>query len=158
MNGWIQTRITHNNGVKIIAHAFDPIVLIGIGLIVSIYLWRKKEKEKSLMLIIVITTSALLLKIMKSFIAIERPINMLMDETSYAFPSGHSAMAAILLGMLIIIFYKRIKRKKLAIALSVLAALMIGMSRIFLNVHWVTDVVGGYLFGAFIIFNIINPS
>jgi undecaprenyl-diphosphatase len=53
--------------------------------------------------------------------------------------------------MLILIFYKKIKHKKLAIIFSAIFALLIGLNRILLNAHWVTDIFGGYLFGALII-------
>jgi undecaprenyl-diphosphatase len=133
------------------AYIFDPIVLAGIGMIAAIYLWLKKEKKKSITLAITIFITAISLKIMKSFFALERPLNMLVSETGYAFPSGHSAMIIVLLGTLIAMCYKKIRHKKLAIILSAVFSLIIGLSRIFLNVHWLTDILGGYLFGAFMI-------
>ncbi len=135
----------------IMAYLFDPIVLAGIGMIAAIYLWLKKEKKKSITLAITLVMAAILLKIMKPLFALERPLNMLVSETGYAFPSGHSAMIIVLLGMLIMIFSQKIRQKKLAIISSAVFALIIGLSRILLNVHWLTDILGGYLLGALII-------
>lgn len=78
----------------------------------------------------------------------------LVEEAGYAFPSGHAAFAAAFFGALIVLMGRwrwLDNRPRLRLALQVgLAALVlcIGASRVYLGVHWPSDVIGGFLFGA----------
>ena len=75
---------------------------------------------------------------------------MLIDESGYSFPSGHSMVGIAFYGMIIYITYKLIKkvwlRRIFTISLAVLIAL-IGFSRIYLGVHYPSDVIAGFAFG-----------
>lgn len=76
----------------------------------------------------------------------------LVEETSYSFPSGHSFASIVAFGCLIIIITLFIQstfwRKSLSI-LCVAMIFLIGFSRIFLGVHYLTDVIGGFSLGLF---------
>ena len=80
-----------------------------------------------------------------------RPIGInLIEETGLSFPSGHSMVGLAFYGFIIYLIYKLIsnKRKKqlFTIILSIII-LLIGFSRIYLGVHYFTDVIGGFLLG-----------
>ena len=70
---------------------------------------------------------------------------------SYSFPSGHSTMSAVvfltLAGILASLEPKR-RAKAFIFTLAVLTVLAIGFSRVYLGVHWPTDVLGGWTLGA----------
>ena len=72
----------------------------------------------------------------------------IINETGYSFPSGHSMVSMAFYGFLIYLIYKNIKNKYLKISLIVILLLliaMIGISRIYLGVHYTSDVCAGFL-------------
>jgi len=94
--------------------------------------------------------------LLKYVFARPRPDEMfwLVQENGYSFPSGHSngslilyMFLAILVGRLLILHAKPVSARVLRIVLAVLV-ILIGLSRIFLGVHYPTDVIGGWLLGA----------
>ena len=72
----------------------------------------------------------------------------LISETGYSFPSGHSMVSMAFYGFLIYLIHKYFKNKKLKIVLitflSVLI-ILIGISRIYLGVHYTSDVIAGFM-------------
>lgn len=74
----------------------------------------------------------------------------LVEESGYSFPSGHSMVSMAFYGIVIYLFYKNVSNKYLKwllITLLSLLILSIGFSRIYVGVHYFTDVVGGFLLG-----------
>lgn len=73
---------------------------------------------------------------------------MIVTENGYSFPSGHSMVSMAFYGFLIYLIYKRISNKYLKwglICFLLLLILLIGISRIYLGVHYTSDVIGGFL-------------
>ena len=71
-------------------------------------------------------------------------------EDSFAFPSGHSALAVVLYGFIVYFLWRNFKswKNKMNIAfLGFLIMIAIGFSRLYLGVHYLSDVLGGYLLG-----------
>lgn len=71
----------------------------------------------------------------------------LVSESGYSFPSGHSMISVAFYGLVIYFVYKNINNKYLKwvlISLLSLLILTIGFSRIYVGVHYFTDVVGGF--------------
>lgn len=91
-------------------------------------------------------TSALI----KIFVTRPRPLESFYLETSYSFPSTHSAMAITLFGFLAYFYSQRRSLKKSinATFLIIFLVLAVGFSRIYLRVHFLSDVLAGYLIGA----------
>lgn len=107
--------------------------------------------------VIIATITNMLLKVL--FMR-ERPdILRIVHETSYSFPSGHAMVNAALYGTISILIYKQFKDKKIKIgfiAFLSLLTLLIGYSRVYLGVHYITDVIGGWLFGIIISILVYN--
>jgi len=84
----------------------------------------------------------------KNFYAVVRPIPTLDSVGGYSFPSGHTSSAAIVFLVIIIALLSVIKNHFLRIAsitICVVCIVVVGISRMYLNVHWFSDVVGGLL-------------
>lgn len=74
-----------------------------------------------------------------------------LTATGPSFPSGHTSMSAIVfltLGALIATTRSRVTERLYILATAALLALLVGISRVLLGVHWATDVLGGWAFGA----------
>lgn len=108
----------------------------------------KKIKYRKLMLINIIL-DVILNTSLKYIFRRERPRDIMMViENGFSFPSGHTMLATIFYGFIIYLIYKSDKGRKfkyISIILLSLLILLIGISRIYLGVHYTTDVLGGYL-------------
>lgn len=74
----------------------------------------------------------------------------LIQESGYSFPSGHSMVSMAFYGIIIYLVYKNIENKYLKCGLIMglsLLILLIGFSRIYVGVHYFTDVLSGFLLG-----------
>lgn len=89
--------------------------------------------------------------ILKAIFSRQRPIEyMLIDESGYSFPSGHSMVSIAFYGFIIYVCYNLIKNKKVkCIIISVLSLLiaLIAFSRLYFGVHYPTDVLAGLTLG-----------
>ena len=69
------------------------------------------------------------------------------------FPSGHTANAVVIFGVLAIV---AVKHRRAMIALAVFVSITVGLSAIFLETHWVTDVLGGWIAGALVLLALLR--
>ena len=134
------------NIVKIITNIASVPVIIVVTLISIIWIKDKKINIAIVSNLVIITA---LNQLLKRIIARPRPIeHRLIDETGYSFPSGHSMVSAAFYGFLIYLIYKNVKNKYLKwglIAILSLLIFLIGTSRIYLGVHYTSDVLAGFL-------------
>ncbi|MDD5068432.1 MAG: phosphatase PAP2 family protein [Candidatus Pacebacteria bacterium] len=101
--------------------------------------------------------------ILKDLFKLVRPAVSLIPETFWSFPSGHSTMIVVFLSCLYYCWtrmYPNVgKWKKQAALFAVfLLSLLVGFSRLYLGVHWLSDVVAGFLLGLFwVTFAYLSP-
>ncbi|OBZ15088.1 phospholipid phosphatase [Bacillus sp. FJAT-27264] len=122
---------------------------IGISVLTIILLYfLLKHRMELLLFIWVGLGSQLLNSLMKQWFHRERPnIHRIIQEVGYSFPSGHSMAAFSLYGVIAYLLWRHLNRRRERAILVILAVLMtggIGWSRIYLGVHYPSDVIGGY--------------
>ena len=114
-----------------------------------IILLLNKFKKVRFLVVLNLINDVILNNILKFIFKRERPIDlMLIEETGYSFPSGHTMAACIFYGFIIYLIYKSKYSKRTKITLTIiltLLILLIGVSRIYLGVHYASDVIAGYL-------------
>lgn len=120
-------------------------------LCLTTFLVPKLRKTIALPVSTAVIVSAVSNIILKHIFARNRPdILRLISETGYSFPSGHAMVNAAFYSMLIFMVfrYEKSNPKKILISLFFFAvAVLIGVSRVYLGVHFAGDVLGGWLFG-----------
>lgn len=142
------------NFSSLIGVFFDIVPIIMLTLIVALMLFIKSRPKEALYFASSSMVAGGLIYILKELISRPRPILQAVKETSFAFPSGHATISVVFFGFLIFLSLKHMKTKTqkiLAVSTGILMILLAGFTRIYLNVHWLTDVIGGYLLGAAII-------
>lgn len=120
--------------------------------LISIYLLIKKFHVAITMVWVNIIGIRLFNTLIKNIYQRERPtLEHIVDVSSYSFPSGHAMNAMAFFGMLAFIVHLNVSHRKIKI-ISILVAtmitLLIGMSRVYLGVHFPLDVLAGYIAGA----------
>ena len=107
-----------------------------------------KNKKIGIKIFINILIIALINQAIKFIIRRERPDYRIIEQKGYSFPSGHSMGAMGFYGFYIYMAYKCLDNKKLkAFVIAFLSTIIvsIGITRIYLGVHYPTDVIGGFL-------------
>lgn len=131
---------------KFITNFGGAIFVIAIALILAILI---KNKKISLSIIINLITITGLNQLLKRILQRPRPTEYkIVEESGYSFPSGHSMVSMAFYGYLIYLVYKYVKNKYLKWTLIVILSILIGsigISRIYLGVHYTSDVLAGFL-------------
>lgn len=130
-----------------------------IFFIACLFLIIKRNKD-ALLLSVISVICPTVMYIIKSIIKRQRPtILQLIDQGGYSFPSGHAMIAVCVYGYFIYYFYRHVKNKCLrnfVCTFLVIFILLIGISRIYLGVHYPSDILGGYLISSIILIIIID--
>ncbi|WP_379141702.1 phosphatase PAP2 family protein [Paenibacillus sp. sgz500992] len=122
---------------------------IGISLLtMALLFFLLKHRLELILFLWVALGSQLLNTMMKLWFHRERPnIHRLIEQAGYSFPSGHSMAAFSLYGVIAYLLWRHLRRHRerfLLICFTVLMTGGIGWSRIYLGVHYPSDVIGGY--------------
>jgi len=136
------------NTALIIGVLLEPINMIVLCLILSIILFYQGYKKESFVFSIISLISGILIYSLKEIIQRTRPENII--EKGFSFPSGHALISIVFFGFFIYFF----KNKKIGKVIGLLLSffiLVICFSRIYLGVHWITDVLGGFFLGLIIL-------
>lgn len=127
------------------------LTLLVVG--VALYLFVAGKRGSALLVVGAVGSGTVLSETLKLGFARPRPdlVAHLADVQSASFPSGHamiSAIAYLTLGVLLTRVHERRRTKFLVMTYAVTLTLLIGLSRIYLGVHWPTDVLAGWALGA----------
>nr|WP_283775663.1 phosphatase PAP2 family protein [Bacillus altitudinis] len=127
-------------------------LLVPIMLIFSVVLFMYKRYHSIMLLFLLYIAEKTVNHELKGLFARERPgFDHLVNETYYSFPSGHSMNAATIYPFIAYLFIEMVpwlkKRQKAVYMVTGCYVLMIGISRMYIGVHYVTDVAGGFAIG-----------
>jgi undecaprenyl-diphosphatase len=139
-------------GAKGIAVLFDTPGLVLFSLVIATFLFIKNYRPHSIFLLIAMGVDALIVSIMKTLIQSPRPLNEIAFAYRFSYPSGHTAGIIVFSGMLAFFAWHRSKAAVAHVLIgagAVAVSGVVGFSRIYLNVHWFSDVLGGAMLGVF---------
>lgn len=134
---------------KFITNFGGVIWLIVLAITLFIILSIFKNKLMGFFIVLNLALSGALNQLLKHIVQRPRPTEYrLIDESGYSFPSGHSMVSAAFYGLFTYLIFKNVKNKYIKwgsiIFLSILI-ISIGVSRIYLGVHYTSDVLAGFL-------------
>lgn len=144
--GWLKTA-----AIDMTSLGSETILTLVTLMAVAFLLLRKRNKQ-ALLVALAVAGGALLSGFLKSQFARSRPdiVPQLVKANSASFPSGHAMNSAIVyltIAVLIARSYDDARTRNFIVGLAVLATLTIGATRVFLGVHWPSDVAAGWLVG-----------
>lgn len=128
----------------------EPMVLLVLCILVGMVLLRRHRKSEATTLAIAGVGAIGLNFLLKDLFARSRPTlwERTVDVSYYSFPSGHAMISLVVYGMLGYLLATRFRRWwGWILSATILLIATIGLSRLYLGVHWPTDVVAGYAAG-----------
>jgi len=154
---WHQWVVDHRTAgltglMQAISAAGSTAVLAVVAVVVAGWLaWRRHWRQAVL---VGVTTggAGLLVPLLKNLVDRPRPpvADRLMVEASWSYPSGHALGATAVIGVLTVVAVASVSRQAARVAVAALGVLLIvaiGVSRVYLGVHWPSDVLAGWLVG-----------
>jgi undecaprenyl-diphosphatase len=124
-----------------------------IALLIALLLIAIGYRRELIFFVGVIVCSGILNIVLKAIFQRTRPdIHRIVEASGYSYPSGHSMAAFTLYGITIYFLWKHARHAWLRVIIVLSGAamiLMIGISRIYLGVHYPSDVAGGYVIGSY---------
>lgn len=134
--------------------AMGGVLMLGLlSLAVCGYLLLKRKHRLALFVAVSVASGSLLNTLLKGLIERPRP-DIVPHETSAAlssFPSGHAMMSAVVfltLGALLALSSEDTRIKVYILFWSVFMTVLVGISRVYLGVHWPTDIIAGWIAGS----------
>ena len=137
--------------ITIIADTYQSAI---ITILLAALLYIKKYYREALFLTVTMSVCGLAMPLLKNIFSRERPnFHRLIEISGYSFPSGHTTSATTMYLTLAIILLSIMKKlnKYFVFSIAVLGIVIIGSSRIYLGVHYPTDVMAGICLGISIV-------
>ncbi|WP_206025003.1 phosphatase PAP2 family protein [Rhodococcus sp. 14C212] len=140
--------------VTAVTHTGGTVAVAVVTTVLTMLMLRAGRRDDALLLSATILTGWPLMSLLKLQFGRERPPQpvRLVELTTHSFPSGHAMMTAMLATVLavVIAWQSPPGSRRALVAYCALGAytLAVGLSRVYLAAHWLTDVVAGWLLGS----------
>jgi undecaprenyl-diphosphatase len=140
--------------MRVVTALGSSAVLVPLGLVAGLWWWRRRRDLSALVFLATTYVGAgVLFQVIKRLTGRARPpsAEALGHFSGLAFPSGHATLATAMWGAFALLVSSATpswRRKVVAWTAAVLVALLVGVTRLYLGAHWLTDVLGGWTLGA----------
>jgi undecaprenyl-diphosphatase len=136
----------------VITRVAAPSVIIPCTAALAAWLWRERGLSIAAAMVMSPAVALGIFSGVKRIYRRKRPEGgARLHELTYAFPSGHSAASAAVFGTASYILWREgMLQRGVAEAVSGVGTLLVGVSRVYLDVHWTTDVLGGWAVGGLV--------
>jgi undecaprenyl-diphosphatase len=152
LNGWALQRPWAVDVLEVVAVVLHPTVFRTAGAVLAVVAWLRGARLLGWWVAVVTAVGGVLVPVLKEAVGRTRPVlaDPVATETSASFPSGHATASAIGVAVLLVLVLPRLPPagRVGAQAAGVGVVLLAGFDRVGLGVHYVSDVVGGWLLGA----------
>lgn len=145
---------TTTNIYKVITFFGSTIFMVGLCVLLLVLFIIIKKNIYGYIISGTLIFSTIMNNVIKVIIRRERPIYMLVKETTFSFPSGHTMASVSMYGILIYLINKSNMNKKLKIILSIILGmipLMVATSRIYLGAHYFSDILGAIMLATIVL-------
>ena len=151
VNTWMSEHRTETatDVMRILTRLADPLVVVVVTLAVAALMLRRGRPRLAVFMVAATALTGLFVSVVKLAVGRPRPAtaDQLISVTGASFPSGHAAQSvACYLAIAVIVVWTTSSRRigVLAVVVAGLLAVTIGGSRVYLGVHWTSDVVAGW--------------
>jgi undecaprenyl-diphosphatase len=148
----LRTTLTGNRLFSLITFMGNTLIISGGTVLIGLWLTKEKHWSQLRLLLATVGGAALLNVVLKNIFLRSRPDNPLafIRETGFSFPSGHAMVSIAFYGVLVFLIFPNLKSwvgKTLLIIGWIALFGLIGFSRLYLGVHYLTDVLAGWSAG-----------
>ncbi|MGW4350541.1 phosphatase PAP2 family protein [Nocardia sp. NPDC004582] len=154
---WLQWFIDHRTDAwttvaKAVSAAGDTTTVAVYSVVACAVLAWRKHLDDAVLVAVTAIGAGVLVFFGKLLIGRDRPpvVDHLVTETNHSYPSGHALGSTVVIGVLVAVALPALRRvtRVIVSALAIVFILAVGISRLYLGVHWPSDVLAGWLIGA----------
>ena len=140
------------SALKAVSTVGSPAAFELVAIVIGVLLLARKQPRLGAWLLVTVFGGGLLSTLVKTAVGRKRPLlpHPVFAATSASFPSGHALGSVVGVGALLLVGLPRVRAslRPLVIVLGLLVVLAVGFSRLGLGVHYLSDVIGGWVLGA----------
>ncbi|MFI8978355.1 phosphatase PAP2 family protein [Nocardia asteroides] len=137
---------------RVITDLGDTLSMTILATVTTLWFLRQRNWATAVLVAVTSAGAGVLVVGIKQLVGRHRPpeVSRLVVEPSLSYPSGHTLGSTVVVGIVALTVIPGLRRRAVRVAATVVAVLFpiaVGLSRIYLGVHWATDVLAGWLFG-----------
>lgn len=151
LHDWARESPAMVSFLRVVTFLGSPVWLYAVVIPAALFVWRRHHVRLAVFLAVTVAGGGILNSVVK--VAVGRPRPVLVDPVAVAdgrsFPSGHAMSSTVAYGALLLVFLPVVARRArpLVVAAGVILVAGIGFTRLALGVHYISDVVGGFVLG-----------